>query len=231
MSVSPNMRLFLQAQSGVSEVNRGSRAQVNIPGEYTGNAVVLGQHQVAKGSVLLIKPVSHKPRKYYDPSVDGQCGPLGAVAVTAPVAVADPVVEEEELNLQGFTAKQQMSSASPFADIGIITEDDDVLAEDEDASEAYQPTNEELNAPNQTAPEDLFAELLERGAKGFGISKEELSALKLTRKQVKALYTDVTGRNPGNVTIPKMKSRVRAVAGGSYADYTRVMSAIKKVML
>jgi len=231
MSVSPNMRLFLQAQSGVSEVNRGVRAQVSIPGEYTGNAVILGQHQVAKGSVLLVKPVSHKPQKYYDPSVDGQCGPLGAVAVTEPLASpAAPVVEEEELNLQGFTAKQQMSSASPFADIGIITEDDDVLAEEED-SEAYQPTNEELNAPNQTAPEDLFAELLERGAKGFGISKEELSALKLTRKQVKALYTDVTGRNPGNVTIPKMKSRIRAVAGGSYADYTRVMSAIKKVML
>lgn len=230
MSVSPNMRLFLQAQSGVSEVNRSTHAQVNIPGEFSGNAVVFGQHQVAKGAVLLIKPVSHKVIKYYDPSVDGQCGPLGAVAPAEPVNTAPAeVVDDEELNLQGFTAKKQMSSASPFADIGIITEDDDVLAEDED-TETYQPTNEELNAPNQMAPEDLFAELIERGAKGFGISKEELSALKLTRKQVKALYTDVTGRNTGNVTIPKMKSRIRAVAGGSYADYTRVMTAIKKVL-
>lgn len=230
MSISQNMRVFLRAQANVSEVGRGTRAQVNLPGEYSGNAIVLGQHQVAKGSVMIIKPVSHREHKYYDPSVDGQCGPLGAVTVEAPVVAAAPVVvEEEELNLQGFTAKKQMTTASPFADIGIITEDDDVLAEDED-TDAYQPTNEELNAPNQMAPEDLFAELLERGAKGFGISKEELSALKLTRKQVKALYTDVTGRNPGNVTIPKMKSRIRAVAGGSYADYTRVMTSIKKVM-
>ena len=33
----PEHRLFFQAQSGVSEVNRGVRAQVSIPGEYTGN--------------------------------------------------------------------------------------------------------------------------------------------------------------------------------------------------
>lgn len=230
MAQSQNLRLFLQSQSGNTEVDRGVRARVQIPGEYTGNAVIMGQHQVARNAALLIKPVSHLNRGYYDPSVHGSWHPAGNVAEpvdTSSIELA-PVVEEE-LNLQGFIAKQSVAGVNVFADIGLIIEDDDVLAEDEDTAD-YEPTNAELNAPNVVAPEDLFAELADRGSKSFGISKDELATLKLTRKQVKSLYTDVTGKQPGNVTIPKMKARIRGVASDSYADYTRVMNAIKKVM-
>jgi hypothetical protein len=230
MAQSQNLRLFLQSQSGNTEVDRGVRARVQIPGEYTGNAIVMGQHQVARNAPLIVKPASHQKRGYYDPSVHGTWHPAGNVTeqdTTQHVETA-PVVEEE-LNLQGFIAKQSVAGVNVFADIGLIVEDDDVLAEDEDTT-GYEPTNAELNAPNVVDPSDLFAELAERGSKSFGISKEELATLKLTRKQVKSLYTDVTGKNPGNVTIPKMKSRIRGVASDSYADYTRVMNAIKKVM-
>jgi hypothetical protein len=223
-----NMRLFLQSQSGSQEVQRGVRARVDIPGEYTGNAVILGQHQVARGGSLIVKPVSHQRRTYYDPSLHGTWHPKGNEPAVVETSQAVEVVEED-LNLQGFMARTSVAKTNVFADIGIIEVDDDVIAEDE-APDDNETSNAEFNAPNQSSPEDLFAELLERGPKSFGISKDELAAFKLTRKQVKSLYTDVTGRQPGNVTIPKMKSRIRGVAGESYADYTRVMDAIKKVM-
>ena len=63
------------------------------------------KHQVAKGSVLLVKPVSHKPQKYYDPSVDGQCGPLQQLLLEPLAAPTAPVVEEGSWNLQGFSTE------------------------------------------------------------------------------------------------------------------------------
>lgn len=228
MSTSQNMRLFLQSQSGAIELTPRSRVRAELPGEYHGNAIIAGQHQVARGGSLIVKPVSHAKQTYYDPSVHGTWHPKGEEK--APVVETVQVVEvEEELNLQGFMAKKSVAKTNVFADIGMIEIDDDVIAEDEGGDDTG-PTNAELNGPNHVAAEDLFAEMLERGPKGFGISKEELATFKLTRKQVKALYTDVTGRQTGTITIPKMKSKIRAVAGESYADYTRVMDAIKKVL-
>ena len=228
MAHNPNLRLFVQSQSGMHEVERSSRARVQIPGEYTGNAVIIGQHQVARGGNLIVKPVSHQQQRYYDPSIHGTWHPEGRQD-QAPAAEAVVAEVVEELNLQGFMAKQSVATNDIFADIGYVIEDDSIVAEDEDGEEG--PSNAELNAPNHSSVEELFGELIERGPKSFGISKEELAAFKLTRKQVKALYTEVTGRQPGSTTIPKMKARIRAGASESFADYTRVTAAIKKVVL
>lgn len=230
MAHNPNLRLFVQSQTGTHEVDRGVRARVQIPGEYTGNAVIMGQHQVARGGTLIVKPVSHQKQRYYDPSIHGTWHPAGNKDA-APVEEAVVAEVVEELNLQGFMAKQSVATNDIFADIGYVIEDDSVIAEEEEDVAGDSPSNAELNAPNHASVEDLFGELIERGPKSFGISKEELAAFKLTRKQVKALYSEVTGRQPGATTIPKMKARIRAVAGESFADYTRVTTAIKKVVL
>jgi len=225
------MRLFLQNQAGMSELNKqGVRVRVEIPGDHTGNGILMGQNTIARSSTLILKPQSHQRVRYYDPSHAGQ----RTILSTAPKEEQAPqilevIATEEELNLQGFGTKEKMSAMNPFADIGIIYENEDVIAGDEDPDDTT-PSNSDLNAPSLVDPDVVYAELLEKGVKNYGISKMELGAFSLTLKQVKALYVDVTGKQPTNITSGKMKRRIRDLASQSYSDYTRVISAIEKVI-
>lgn len=228
-----NMRLFLQTQAGQREINGAVNAQVQIPGEYVSRSVVFGNHTIARDSVLVVKSQSNKPYRYYDPSHDGH--PLIASKNDEQVPVVDENVIQkaeavEEENLQGFAVREQIGNVNPFADIGIIYEDENQLADEEDDQTPHDKSNAELNASNVVDPSQVYEDLSAKGPKNFGISKEELASLRLTVGKIKALYQEVVGKAPQSAMgTAKMKKRVRDVASQSYADYTRVMTAIKKI--
>lgn len=222
-----NLRIFLQSQAGLFETMRPKKVQVDMPGEFSGNAVMMGMHTVTHGSPLIVRKESHQRVRYYDPAHDGQRSIVSKAPVVQEV-VPEIVVEEEEVNLQGFQMKEKTNVMNPFADIGIVYEDENVIAEAEEP-DTTTPSNAELNASNVVDPETLYAELLDRNVKSFGISREELAAFNLTAAQVKALFVDVIGSNPNVVPIGKQKRRIRDVASKSFSDYTRVINAIKKV--
>lgn len=221
--------MFLQSQAGLNEISNKIPVRVQIPGEHVGTAVLFGQHTIARSSSLVIRNQSHQPVRYYDPSHDGQRSVVSPIRkeVVPEIAAAEPI--EEELNLQGFQTRQKAEVLSVFADIGMIVEDDNIASEDEEP-DAVQVSNSEHNASNVIDPETVYAELADKNSKNFGISRLELAAFNLTQRQVKALYTDVTGKNPGTTSTGKLKSRIRAQASNSYSDYTRVMMALKKVI-
>lgn len=222
-----NLRIFLQSQAGLFETMRPKKVQVDMPGEFSGNAVMMGMHTVTHGSPLIVRKESHQRVRYYDPAHDGQRSIISKTPIVQEV-VPEIVVEEEEVNLQGFQMKEKTNVMNPFADIGIVYEDENVIAEAEEP-DTTTPSNAELNASNVVDPETLYAELLDRNVKSFGISREELAAFNLTAAQVKALFVDVIGSNPNVVPIGKQKRRIRDVASKSFSDYTRVINAIKKV--
>lgn len=224
-----NLRLFLQSQAGLNEISNKIPVRVQIPGEYVGTAILMGQHTISRSSSLIIRNQSHQPVRYYDPSHDGQRSILSPVRKEVVTEIAPAEVVEEELNLQGFQTRQKAEVLSVFADIGMIVEDDNVASEDEEP-DTVQASNSELNSSNVIDPETMYAELVDKDSKNFGISRLELAAFNLTQKQVKALYTDVTGKNAGTTSTGKLKSRIRAQASNSYSDYTRVMMALKKVI-
>lgn len=223
-----NLRVFLQSQSGLFETMRPKQVRVDMPGEYTGNSIMVGLHTVSHGSPLVVRKQSHQRTRYYDPSHDGQ---RSIVSNTPPKQVEQApvvIVEEEETNLQGFQMKKKTDVMNPFADIGIIYEDENVLAEAEEA-EVVVTSNADLNASNLVDPETLYAEMLDRTTKTFGISREELAAFNLTSAQVKALFVEVTGERSTQIPVGKQKRRIRDKASQSFSDYTRVINAIKKV--
>lgn len=225
-----NLRLFLQSQAGINEVSGIAKARVDLPGEYTGNAIVMGQHTLARSSVLIVKKQSHQAVRYYDPAHHGQKTIMGTVQVAQDeLPIAREVVEEEN-NLQGFTLRERADVMNVFADIGIVVEDDNILAEDEETDPADSASNQELNGSNVIDPAALYAELADKTTKNFGISKQELASFNLTARQVKALYTEVTGKQPGTTSAGKLKRRIRDAASESYSNYTRVMMALKKVV-
>lgn len=223
-----HLRVFLQSQAGLFETMRPKQVMVDMPGEFSGNAVMMGMHTISHGSPLIVRKQSHQKVRYYDPSHDGQRSILSNAPIVQPQAQPEIVVEEEELNLQGFKMKEKTNVMNPFADIGIIYEDENVIAEAEEP-DAVVTSNADLNASNVVDPETLYAELLDRNAKSFGISREELAAFNLTSAQVKALFIDVIGSNPSTIPSGKQKRRIRDFASKSFSDYTRVINAIKKV--
>jgi hypothetical protein len=232
-----NLRLFLQSEAGADANNEvmgqpTARKLAEVPGEIVHRAIVFGHHTIARSSTLLVQRASHTPFTYYDPSQHGQAsnGPGRGIGAVAPVP--EPVIHviEEEQNLQGFQHRAKADVSDPFADIGIIYADEDVIADEEDADPDNQLSIADANAFNAISPEQTFLELSEKGAKNFGISKQELASFQLTLKQLKALYVDVTGKSPVNVVSGKMKRRVRDVANQSYSDFTRVTAAVQKIV-
>jgi hypothetical protein len=230
-----NLRLFLQSEAGSTAGNEilgqpSARKMAEVPGEIIHRAIVFGNHTIARSSSLLVKRASHTPFTYYDPSQHGQDnnGP-GRGAQTQASAPA-PVIQviEEEQNLQGFQHRAKADVSDPFADIGIVYADEDVLAGDEEPDADNQLSVADANSFNSISPEQTFADLVDKGVKNFGISKQELASFQLTMKQLKSLYTDVTGKSPVNVVSGKMKRRIRDVANQSYSDFTRVTAAIQK---
>lgn len=227
MSDNRNLRLFLQSQAGLSEVSGRVQGRLDLPGEHVSKSIVFGNHTISRGSTLIVKKHSHQQIRYYDPSRDGQAVITGNQKPQEEVQQETVQVIEEDFNLQGFQMKEKVDVTNPFADIGIVYEDEDAVAADEEV-ETQEPTNAELNASNVVDPALVYEELSAKGAKNFGISREELASFQFKVKQLKALYTDVTGKSSMNVPVVKMKRRIRDVASQSYADFSRVMKAIEK---
>ena len=227
MSDNRNLRLFLQSQAGLSEVSGRVAGRVDLPGEHVSRSIVFGNHTISRGSTLIVKKQSNHQIRYYDPSRDGQAIITGNQKPTEEIKQETVEVIEEDFNLQGFQLKEKVDVTNPFADIGIVYEDEDAVAADEE-TESVEATNAELNASNVVDPALVYEELSAKGAKNFGISREELASFQFKVKQLKSLYTDVTGKTPMNVPVGKMKRRIRDVAAQSYADFTRVMKAIEK---
>lgn len=226
-----NLRLFLQTQAGLNELSGRASGRAEIPGEHVSNSIVFGNHTVSRASTLLVKKQSHQRVSFYDPSRDGQAVVTQQqLEEQKKIAESQAVVElvEEEFNLQGFQVRDKVDVTNPFADIGIVFEDEDAVAEDEDMEVQVAASNQELNSSNVVDPAQVYEELSSKGAKNFGISKEELASFQFKLRQLKSLYTDVTGKSSMNIPSGKMKRRIREVAAQNYADFTRVMKAIEK---
>jgi hypothetical protein len=225
------LRIVQQGQSGLFAAMRPKAVRMDIPGEFTGNAKMYGVHTISHGSPIAIRKQSHQVTRYYDPAHDGQRSVVTNTPIQAPQA---PVIiqEEEELNLQGFQMKEKMDVMNPFADIGIVYEDENVTAESEgeEGVKPQQGTEATDEAPSLLDPNKVYEDLLGRTSKNFGITREELASFGLTTNQVKNLFIEVTGKSANNVAAGKQKRRVRDVAAMSFSDYTRVINALTKVL-
>lgn len=216
--MSDSMRLFLQSQSTPRAVP--VRAHEHLPS----GGLLMSPHFVARSGDVVLKPKSNQQLRFYDPSIHGQAA--FAMQVPKQVVVEDKkeVIEVEEENLNGFVVAPKITKDSPFAELGIVFEDDSEEADEEVDADAQDNEVSGVELDGDT----VYTELLGKSSKSFGISKDELAALHLTKKQVKDVFNDVIGRTTNSTSIGKMKKRIRETANASYGNYTRVMEAIKK---
>lgn len=223
---SQNLRVLLQTHEGFRNVHGLSRVQIEIPGEHTGSGILVSSHVVARGAPLVVKPVSNMPVRYFDPSTSEVIKYAPRQVEAAPEVV--PVVVEDEGLEQFFSSTKKVSNENAFASIGIMYEDEDVESVEEEP-EAEAETSAEVPEEIQATPDEMFTTLVSReGTRNFGIAREELAALKLTVKQVKAIYVDVIGRPQPGMVAGKMKKKIREMSGVSKANYSRVLASIKR---
>ena len=149
--------------------------------------------------------------------------------------------EKDEAPIQNFTQVVRHESEDVFADFGLIEDDGDEVSEaasDQELSKTTEmptklpkPTSQiddrvkDMRSPFERAWEALNIKQVEE----FGISKDELTALLLTKRQIRNIYEGCLGSNPGNIEIGVLKQEIRKYANSSYANYTRAVSEIERV--
>jgi ribosomal 50S subunit-associated protein YjgA (DUF615 family) len=145
-----------------------------------------------------------------------------------PAEVVKPVeVVKPEIVTEAFT-KNSPTSADPWADIQ-ITVDEDEIVEAEVISSTDDKSNKDLNAMAELTPEELFAELLERDLRDFGLTEQEFNALRLSKRQLWKLNEQVIGRTANKPTVAQAIRAILEKANKDASNYARVMAAIKRV--
>lgn len=142
---------------------------------------------------------------------------------------AEPVLDEAPK----FVQVKRGSVEDIYADLGLIAdEDEDVVDTDEDTEDHTSDksvTNADANKPNFADPEAIFEMLATKDIRNYGITKDDFTALKLTRKQLRELYENVTGRSSKDLDGSGIRKELRKLSSQSFANHKRVMAAIKQV--
>lgn len=188
--------------------------------------VFLGNGLVAK-SVRMNVPRAGHPAMF-DPSVSGP-----AVCVIPPHLLESsqaPKIEvRDDEPVQQYTQREIYKTDDIFADMGLIQDDSDDEANEDPGEQDPLPTIAESNRPTIAEPEDVFAELASKDIRDFGITKEDMQAMRLTKRHVRLAYEGVTGKNPGDIDIGLLKKRIRDFAGQGYANYKRTITELERV--
>lgn len=143
------------------------------------------------------------------------------------VVEAAPVIEVKEESVQQYTQRNLYKTDDVFADMGLIQDDSDEEANEDQPQDL--PSISDANKPTIAEPEDVFAELASKDMRDFGITREDMAAMRLTKRQVRLVYEGVTGKIPGDQDIGLLKKRIRDFAGRGYADYKRTIAELERV--
>jgi hypothetical protein len=207
-----NVELVMKRPDGTVVMSQGALAGVRTK--------LLGG-QASRSGVVRVTHAAPGPAAYFDPAYAVQRAPDPSLVVK-PVEVVKP-----EIVTEAFT-KNSPTSADPWADIQ-ITVDEDEIVEAEVISSTEDKSNAELNAMSELTPEELFAELLERDLRDFGLTEQEFNALRLSKRQLWKLNEQVIGRTANKPTVAQAIRAILEKANKDASNYARVMAAIKRV--
>lgn len=160
----------------------------------------------------------------FDPSQKQPEAPIPAHL--RPVQEAKPQVTKE-VATETFAQVKRYDADDAFADFGVIADDGDEL--DDAPINMVEAEAEPKEAEVKKSPFDRnFSTISEKQPEDFGINKDELAALLLTKRQVRAIYEGLTGKAPGNTDTGALKQEIRKVANSSFANFTRCVSEIER---
>ena len=138
------------------------------------------------------------------------------------------LVKKEETKIAAESFKSSTpTSANPWADLQIVVDDSEEIVEAEIIETTLSPA--EANTSNETTPEDLIELLLTRDLAQATMTVEEFNALKLTKRQLWKLFEQVIGQTTQKPTVENAITKILARANANAANYSRVISAIKRV--
>lgn len=219
--------MFKQGPNGV-ELHVASSTGHIIPksGPLAGLRVkLLGKNVVRGGTPVRLVPGEERAPYFFDaayvvkpvPAIDPEAAAATNKAVKnpEPLEANDPVVESFRMSAP--------TEANPFADIQVATFDDD------EAVSAGGVSAAPGDADTAVDPEELMQLLQERDLRKFGITDVEFTALCLSKAQVWKIYEQVIGRSTNRPTIQQAVAAVLKKSRANAADYSRVVSVIKRV--
>ncbi len=160
------------------------------------------------------------------PGVDPQRTFTSSVPVPEVAVDNEPEVIYEQPT---FVQVRKETAQDIFADMGLIADDDDAVESEIIEDDIETVSNADANKPNIADPEDVFEILSSKDIRNFGLTKEDLSALKLTKRQVRELYQNVSGKNGANQESSNLRKEIRKIADQSFQNYKRVMTEIKRI--
>lgn len=151
--------------------------------------------------------------------------PAAAALVSSPVTLPP----KEVVKPQTETYKTNTPTESnPWADLQIVVEDEDEIVHATVVSER-EITPTEANQSNDLEPEELIEILVSRDLAHATMTAEEFNALKLSKRQLWKLYSQIIGHTTNKPTVPQAIDAILKRANASGGNYSRVTSAIKRV--
>lgn len=212
-----NVEIVMHRNDGTIVMTQGALAGVRTK--------LLGG-QASRSGVVRVAHAAPGPAAYFDPAY-AQQKPIDPSAIVKPVETPKAVeAEQPKIMTEAFT-KSAPTSADPWADIQITVDEDEIV--EAEVIETVEKSNAELNASSELSPEELFAELLDRDLRNFGLTEQEFNALRLSKRQLWKLNEQVIGRTANRPTVQYAIKAIIDKANKDASNYARVMAAIKRV--